>query len=549
VISRLQRARATAALVVSTFLAAGVHAQSPTSGPTVWIGSPIEEYARVLQLTGVMPLSSQMIRPTSAPINWVAPDTASWRAPWRGLENRDSTREWRGVGVRVLEPYTQVTYNMAFPSGTNDGVMWAGRGFSVAQTLGARVTWRGVTLDVAPTYTWSQNQRFTLGPQYITKALSSPYADQYNGLGIDQPQRFGDSPVSVVDAGQSGLMVEGKGVRAGIAKQNMWWGPGIDDALIMTNNAPGFRHAFVGTQRPLSIGIGRLEALWTVGRLTQTQFWRLPGDTTATDRWLDAVTLVFEPRGAPGLYFGATRLFYAYERYNPIDFNEIRTLFQTFKKSALSDSANPFGNDTRDQMLSLNFRWIVPRAGFEVYGEWGRNDHSWDWRDLFLQPDHSQAKVLGARKIVRAGDGILSIRLESTTLSNTLAYITRATPVWYMHHIVQQGFTENGQVIGAGSGPGSEQQTLAVDWFRPSGRLGWLLQRQRGNNDGLYRAGILDFFRIDGALLTGPRVTVFAGPVQLDAIYEFQHELNRYSIANADASNHRIEVHAQLRVR
>jgi len=45
---------------------------------------------------------------------------------------------------------------------------------------------------------------------------------------------------------------------------------------------------------------------------------------------------------------------------------ELLTLFQTFNKSQLADSANPLANDIRDQMLSLSFRWVFPSSGFEA---------------------------------------------------------------------------------------------------------------------------------------------------------------------------------------
>lgn len=515
-------------------------------GPGMWVGAPSEEYTRLLQLTGVMPLSSLMIRPTDAPLNWQPPDTARWRAPWAGRYKNAVNDSTPLVSIYLFNPYTQATFNSAFPYGMNDGVMWAGKGLSFAQTIGARIVFGPATLDVAPTYTWSQNLKFQLGDQYIAAPQNtSKYADIYSGLGIDRPQRFGEVAVSRFDAGQSALTVGFRGARIGVAQRNMWFGPATLNSLLMTNNGPGIPHAFVGTQRPISVRIGHLEALWTVGTLTQSGFWRILPDTFATDRWLNALSVVFEPKGASGMYFGATRVFYAYQRYNPITLREIATMFQTFDKSRLVDSANPFGDDYRDQMLSLSYRWVFPPAGFEMYGEWGRNDHNMFLRDLAAQLDHSRAFSFGAAKAFRLGTGALSLRVEAIDLANTLTFLSRATPVWYQHHLIQQGYTERGQIIGAGVGPGSNQQSLTVDWFMPQRRLGFVVQRHRENIDGFYRAGFLDPYRNDASLLVGARATLFVGAVELDALYMLQYEFNRYAIASNDQRNHRVELRGQ----
>jgi hypothetical protein len=224
-------------------------------------------------------------------------------------------------------------------------------------------------------------------------------------------------------------------------------------------------------------------------------------------------------------------------------------MFQTFDKSQLADSANPLANDIRDQMLSLSFRWVFPQVGFEAYGEWGRNDHNWDWRDLWLQPDLGHAQLLGARKTFEYRGGVLALRFETVSLTNSLTYVVRPTPVWYAHHLIQQGWTQRGQVIGAGVGPGSDGQTFAVDWYGKERRYGWLLQRHRDDLDGFLRAGLKDPYRNIGSLLTGPRATVFLGRMLLDAQYTFQYEFNRYAILHNDARNHRLELRAQYLLR
>jgi hypothetical protein len=102
--------------------------------------------------------------------------------------------------------------------------------------------------------------------------------------------------------------------------------------------------------------------------------------------------------------------------------------------------------------------------------------------------------------------------------------------------------------LGAGIGPGSEQQTFELDWFRHVARVGFAVQRHRGNLDGFYRAGFLDPYRNDGSLILAPSATFFAEAMRLDARYAFQYELNRYTILRNDHRNHRFVVEAEIGV-
>ena len=452
--------------------------------------------------------------------------------------------------VHVFDAVWHSTYNSAFPYGQNDGAMWAGRGLSTQLTAGGVIAAGPLTVQLAPTYTWSQNKTFALGALSDAPATASPYADPFHARGIDRPQRFGDEAVSRLDAGQSALTASAYGVRAGWSNQSMWWGPGIDNGIALTNNAPGFNHVHVGTARPANVGIGRLEALYMMGWLQQSGFWRTPADTFPANRWLNALALVFEPKGSPGLYLGAARLFYAYEARNPITPSEILSIFQPFTKNRFVDPANPLGDDARDQMVSVWLRWVFPPVGLEVYGEYARNDHPFDARDAEMEPDHSSAYQLGLRKVYPLRGGVLAVRGEMTNLTRAVTGQLRASPTWYTHHIVQQGYTERGQVIGAGLGLGGDQETFAVDWFERRGRLGLTFQRRRDYTDALLqRASSLTspHRRHDTYLEGGPRVTLFTGPVDLDLIYFHQHELNRYLIENNDARNNHLEVRAQIR--
>ena len=66
------------------------------------------------------------------------------------------------------------------------------------------------------------------------------------------------------------------GVGAGLSTENLWLGPGLRNSILLTNNAPGFPHLFLGTSKPVDIYIGSLDVLALWGQLTARATSRSP---------------------------------------------------------------------------------------------------------------------------------------------------------------------------------------------------------------------------------------------------------------------------------
>ena len=54
---------------------------------------------------------------------------------------------------------------------------------------------------------------------------------------------------------------------------------------------------------------------------------------------------------------------------------------------------------------------------------------------------------------------------------------------WYEHGLVLHGHTHNGQILGAGIGPGSNLQTLNISWVQSLKSIGIQFERYVHNND------------------------------------------------------------------
>jgi hypothetical protein len=497
-----------------------------------WVGSFADSDRRLAQLSGAEPLASLMIRPLAT--------------VERGADS--------GMSIEALYPAARVRYNRNVPYGMNDGVLWAGRGLSTSVDLGIEFHWANVTLRAAPTITWSQNQAFTLATQAFPPPNPTPFGDQWWSGRIDRPQRHGDGSFSRIDAGQTVARVDWRGVTAGAGTESMWWGPGIDNSILMTNNGPGFPHAFVGTRRPVNVYIGRLEAMYLAGRLYDSGFWRSGGQPNRNRRWIGALVAVLEPRGAPGLYLGGGRVFYEYIPADGLGLGDFVGILQPFQKKSFSTPSNPSGNDTADQMIALFGRWVFPEVGFEVYGEWGRNDHAWDARDFVLEPDHASAMILGFQKVFGEFGRQLVVRGELTALAEGRTAELRPAPPWYANHVVLQGYTQRGQVIGAGIGPGSDMQRLAGEWRDHNWNVGLFTERWRNDSDGFYRfyspGGLIPgtFRNHDVLMSVGATGGIDRPRGRLQATLQHGIQRNRYAIRGNDVGNVHVDITAELRL-
>jgi hypothetical protein len=426
--------------------------------------------------------------------------------------------------------------NSAYPEDRNNGTLWAGRGLSEELSGGVIVRLGRVTVGAIPTITHEQNRAYELLPPLTGR---SQYA---NGLyrSVDAPQRFGPRAYSGFDAGQSFVRVDAWRLGIGYSKENVWWGPGISNAILFTNTAPGFPHVFLNTRKPLNIGIGRLtgEALW--GKLSESRYFdSIPEND---HRMIVGGLLTLEPGWVRGFYLGLGRTFVM-----PWDSISGRNLFpfgQTFWKKSLASPANPTGTSNDDQRVSIMARYVLPESHFEVYGEWAREDHAWNQSDFIQEPEHSAGHVIGAQKLfIRSDTRWIRWYGESANLQSLRQTrpAIRSTPSFYTHS--PQGHTQLGQLLGASIGPGGESQLLGIDVLGPTSLWGGYVERVR--RDEFSPRGIAAWSttwppRHDVAMTIGLKASKAAARLRLDGEIAHSKRYNRNFIR--DESNTRMQL-------
>src|SRR5690606_33713530 len=140
------------------------------------------------------------------------------------------------------------------------------------------------------------------------------------------------------------------------------------------------------------------------------------------------------------------------------------------------------------RMLGLFMRWASAPDGFEVYGEWARQDAWEQWFRLATPLDAPQAFSLGLQKVFRRRSNAVRLSAEISHLSDPLAdrNAGRGIHTYYVSPHVTQGHTHRGQLLGAPIGPGSEAQFIGADVFWSRGRSSFSIERVRYDEDAFY---------------------------------------------------------------
>ena len=431
----------------------------------------------------------------------------------------------------ILSPSVQIVWNSNIPYTLNDGPLWAGRGVSASISLGARATWAtriaALSATLEPDFSFSQNLAFQIMPS--VDAGRSPFANPFHGpaFSADLPLRFGDRPLTRLDFGASAIAVERDGIRLALTTASDWWGPGIRNALVMSNHAAGIPRLELTTSRPRRTRIGILSAKAIAGTLTESVFFDyLPNNYRA----LSGLHVLLKPAFDTTLTLGLARVVYT-PSTSPITgpLSHALDAFVRWERMVAPDDTTLDGRSTQrsDQITALSARWVFVDAGLEVYGEFARADLPRSLTELLTALHASGAYTLGFQwaQPRRARD-YLRLQAELTYLDQTLVFPDRPPSDYYTGHGSLQGYTQRGQVVGAAIGPGGSSQWLAIDYLAPRWQAGVFTGRIRWENDALYRQFARNFYRHDVTLLAGLRGAARSRLTDLRADVTFGYRFN-----------------------
>ena len=432
-------------------------------------------------------------------------------------------------GITLLNPFVNISYNSQYPRSYNDGAVWKGRGTTVETHFGLQLKKGSLSVTLFPVAYFSQNQPFGLVEQRIASIDQNGYQLAIDG-GIDWVQRYGEGSFFALHPGQSEIRLDLGKFTTAISTQNYSWGPSRFNPILMSRQAGGFPHIRLGF-KPFDLNLGRFNA----GKIEYNMIYGFLKESDYYDaidnnnrRYFNSFSLSYQPSFLKGFKVGVNKVL-----YKQSDFFEFTDLISPFYiiDDGVVDEVTLSVNDTFDQLASFTFEWELKEANFRSYVEYAVNDFS---GIIYIEPEHSRGLTIGFEKVIELkNDRSIRILYEHSNLTRSSSFLYRPEPPFYVHGINRQGYTNNGQILGAGIGPGANSDNLLVELLKSDVSFGVLFQRIESNKD-YFIVNVRDKERHDQEytcnLYYQKRLDNFA----LIGSFSFSYNFNRYYQQNQE---------------
>ena len=408
---------------------------------------------------------------------------------------------------KILPIDYKLEYNSHHPYNRNNGSLIPNKGFQNLISTGFFIKIGPLSVQLKPEFVYSENLNF---PGFPESHYPIIWAKRYDGWNaIDTPERFGSIRHNMKLLGQSYVKFNYKKLSLGVSNENIWWGPSIRNSIMMSNHARGFKHISFNTTSPVTTPIGNFEWQILSGRLEMSGY--TPPNTDASyagrklyfkkwnqngvyDDWryLQALILNYNPKWIKNLSVGIIRWAQMYSalvegKYYWMEGST--SYFPLFSNLFRSNDKNVDTEEQVDQAGGIYFKWKWPDAKAEFYGEFHYNDSKWNLRDLLLDSDHASGKTLGLRKVFKTKKNTNYLfSWEWTKLESSAGRLLRSNGSWYRHRYVMHGYTNFGEVLGAGIGPGSNSQYISISQIGSNKKVGLGLEIIEQDNDFNYYA-------------------------------------------------------------
>ena len=409
--------------------------------------------------------------------------------------NKDE--ELKGKYLFVLPIRNSIKFTSKRPYGYGDGIMIPSVGFQNLFAAGVFLKFKFLSVQLYPEFVFAENKKYEGLPIGYSDAFYKARYVNWN-LG-DTPERIGKIGYSKFGLGQSKITLNYGSFEVGVASQNIWWGPGQFNALIFSNNAEGFPHLTFNTTKPVKTFVGKFEGQILMGKLTNSgtepsqikelnegYYNPLPSD----NKYLNGIMISYNPKWIPDLFLGFTRTYQQYFEDNDGSFRYYFPIFETFTKNKLLEGGNSVEYDGRrqDQQISIFGRFNLSKANAEIYFEYGRRDHAYNWREFILNPEHARAYLLGVQKLfsLPVQNKFVQVRGEMLqqqgSINGLIRYKNNSGGAWSTHYQLR-GFVNNGQPLGSGIGTGSNSQNIEISLIEDLNKFGLLFERIANHQD------------------------------------------------------------------
>ena len=296
-----------------------------------------DENIRDLQLLEKLPTDNSLtIRP------YILPKSVTYDSLLKAIDpnivNNGHLVHKKHFDLQLLPVNFLQKYNSHHPYGWNDGPLSFSKGYQYLVSGGVYMHWRNIHLTLRPEYF------HTASDKYETSAFWGQVNPSLNKLIL----------------GQSNLRMDLGPISIGGGSNNLWLGPGYYSSLIMSNNAEGFGHVELTTNRPLKTPIGNFELMLMGASLTQNASQGFENkkliryNTDNKSRYLNILNISYNPSFFKSIYFGLNRVFHTFNPNTTVNFRQNYLLvLNSLFRNQYRDDDSPI-----DQLLSVYSRTI-----------------------------------------------------------------------------------------------------------------------------------------------------------------------------------------------
>lgn len=422
--------------------------------------------------------------------------------------------------VEVAPLAIEYTGNTAYPRDRNNGAVWNGVGINGQASAGVTVRQGMFSVGILPTFTYQQNSDFEYG--IVNRTSRSPFANP-DHPNIDFPRRFGADAFTQIYPGQSFARADIGPVSVALSTENLWLGAMQVYPILLSNTAPGFPHVRIGTPKGIDLKVVNVEAQVFVGELQESEFF--DGVEGNNAHVFGGTLLTIEPTFLRGLHLGIARVYHdtASFRNQSLGFFTGRIVATPFWDTG--------GNLASENAIGTVFlRWKHPESGFEVFGEWAREDTPFGLENLIRVGEWTQAWAAGVQKVIVSPTRLTRIYGEILHLGEaSTVRVGQGYFSYYTHSRVIQGHTNRGQLLGAAVGPGGNTRVVGVDVFTADSRTSVEVEQTRYDEDTYYRQFARHWgdSRQDTELTGEVRRAQFLRDFQIEGVVRFSYRWDR----------------------
>ena len=436
------------------------NSKQPAAEMSIPVGfTDIDELIRDLQLAGKLaPNDALTIRPfyTNADITY----NKILKIIDEDIENNNQLVAKPNLNISLLPINFTQKITTRYPYGWNDGAFSLSKGYQFLVGGGIYFQWHKLKIQ--------------LRPEYVQTATGNYETNAYWGTVTPSSKK--------IMPGQSNIRFDLGSFTIGASTENMWWGPGIYNSMLMNNNAPGFLHYSINSNRPIITAIGSIQLQLQAGFLQKDSSQGYENKRLQTaildknKRFYNSISISYQPKFLKNVYLGLTRTFQNYTQLqssnnNGFVYNYVPVFVAFFKKTYSDDTVK------RDQIASVSAKWILPKEKVEIYFEFGFNDAKQNFRDLMMDMAHSSGYVWGFKKLKYLNNTqYINLNVEIARLAQTTSYLHRNAGNWYEHGGISEGYTNLNQIMGGGSGFGNNMQALALGYNSGWNKVGIIFQ-------------------------------------------------------------------------